>query len=573
VSNHFNEITVLGDEVTATLFGGNILAYRGEMEGDGQYEAAIEHLGVTDLRYPGGSTTEYYFDIYNPDSSTATHAVTGEVIDFIPISEFMTFAAENDHAVTIVLPTRHSFSDEVDANGHREVDVDEEAVRQYVRDIVDGKYGDAEVRAFEIGNEYWLSGGMDSVEYGRVAAAMVDIVDDELLLLSVENPEVDDIDIVVQMGKNYGSARMTDEFEGQSASEIIDYFNETYDLEMGDEALYSSGDINLNHITNELIIGELEKTEEIENVDGVVAHVYSLGETNTWSKTFELNEIDDTWMEDYPELDIFVTEWNMKGVTATLDGSTDYGLYQATEMLNIVEEFVKFDVDFANVWPLIQNTDNALNRGFSYDDPNAPGEFFSIMSKILPGKKLLDFQPSDNFKTEANFEDFSVHGFADDNELSLFLTTNHTTGVVQSDLDITDLITAYGNVELSILGVEEGSAPGDNDSSAAVEDLAPETSIEDGIINVPLDPGEILIVRLFEYEPTAELAQALGINLEDTSPLDNPNSDDLDFPTVEVEDDQVVETEDEETMEVDDGSDGLVWLLALLPIMALFGLG
>jgi len=515
VSNHFNEITVLGDEVTATLFGGNILAYRGEMEGDGQYEAAIEHLGVTDLRYPGGSTTEYYFDIYNPDSSTATHAVTGEVIDFIPISEFMTFAAENDHAVTIVLPTRHSFSDEVDANGHREVDVDEEAVRQYVRDIVDGKYGDAEVRAFEIGNEYWLSGGMDSVEYGRVAAAMVDIVDDELLLLSVENPEVDDIDIVVQMGKNYGSARMTDEFEGQSASEIIDYFNETYDLEMGDEALYSSGDINLNHITNELIIGELEKTEEIENVDGVVAHVYSLGETNTWSKTFELNEIDDTWMEDYPELDIFVTEWNMKGVTATLDGSTDYGLYQATEMLNIVEEFVKFDVDFANVWPLIQNTDNALNRGFSYDDPNAPGEFFSIMSKILPGKKLLDFQPSDNFKTEANFEDFSVHGFADDNELSLFLTTNHTTGVVQSDLDITDLITAYGNVELSILGVEEGSAPGDNDSSAAVEDLAPETSIEDGIINVPLDPGEILIVRLFEYEPTAELAQALGINLED----------------------------------------------------------
>ena len=573
MSGQFNDITIQGDEVTDTLFGGNILAYRGEMEGEGQYETAIEHLGITDLRYPGGSTTEYYFDIYNPDSSIATHVLTGEVIDFIPVSEFMMFAAENGHAVTIVLPTRHSFSEETDGNGHREIDVDESAVRQYVRDIVDGKYGDAEVRAFEIGNEYWLSGGMDSVEYGRVAAAMVDIVDDELLLLSEDNPDAEQIDIVVQMGKNYGSARMTDEFEGMPASEIIDYFNDTYDLEMGDEALYSSGDINLNHISNELIMGELEKSEEIENVDGVVAHVYSLGETNTWSKVFELNEIEDTWLEDYPDLEIYVTEWNMKGVTATLDGSTDYGLYQATEMLNIVEEFVTFDVDFANVWPLIQNTDNSLNRGFSYDDPNAPGEFFSIMREILPGKKLLDFQPNDNFKTEANFEDFSVHGFADPDELSLFVTTNHTSGIVESDLDITELVQAYGNVKLSILGVEKGSAPGDNDSNAFVEELNPETSIEDGIINVPLDPGEILIVRLFEYEPTPELAQALGIDLEEVYAVDDPLIDNFEIPTVEITEEQVVEAEDEEPMDVDDGSDGLVWLIALLPLLALFGLG
>jgi hypothetical protein len=245
-------------------------------------------------------------------------------------------------------------------------------------------------------------------------------------------------------------------------------------------------------------------------------------------------------------------------------------------MLNIVEEFVKFDVDFAHVWPLIQNTDNSLNRGFSYDEPNAPGEFFSIMREILPGKKLLDFAPDDNFKTEADFDSFNVHGFADQDEVSLFLTTSHTEGVVQTDLDITELVEGYGNVALSILGVEDGSAPGDNDSHAHVEQLDPQLAIQDGIIDVPLDPGEILIVRLYDYDPTPALTNALGalLDQDDTfDDIDEHGEDDWDFPVVDVDDDAPVDVGEEDLLDADDGSDGMVWLLALLPILALLGLG
>ena len=43
---------------------------------------------------------------------------TGEETSFLPISDPLGFAEEEGIAVTIVLPTRHFLSDEVDENGN-----------------------------------------------------------------------------------------------------------------------------------------------------------------------------------------------------------------------------------------------------------------------------------------------------------------------------------------------------------------------------------------------------------------------------------------------------------------------
>ncbi len=597
----FSSIESVGGAYTNKLFGGNILADRGALEGDGQYETAIDDLGITDLRYPGGSLTEYLFDITNPDRPTAIHSETGKIEDFIPLSEFMNFADENGHAVTIVIPTRHSLTEDVDENGHRFANVDEDALRTFIKDVVDGQYGTAEIRAFEIGNEYWGSGGMDAVEYGRVAAEMTDIIDDEIMQAAEANPEAEHIDIIVQMGTNHGTSNLNEETAGfATAAETLDHFNETYDLDLGDETLYRSGNVNQTHINNELILAELEKYGSIEDVDGVVAHVYSVGELNTWSKVFALNEIEDTWKTDYPELETYVTEWNLKGSSALLNDKTDFGLFQAREMLNIFEEFAAFNVDAANIWPLIQNTPNALNNGYSYDEPNAPGEFFSIMKDVLPGKQLLDFSTQDNRKTEAEFEDFSVHGFADPEDLVLFVTTKHKEGIVEADFDISELVSGYGDIELSILGVKDGQAPGSNRSEAELEQLDPDTVIEDGFLNVNLDPGEILIVNIHDYIPEEPLAKVIGAKddvdtylppeaadelvlanetaveaeVEDQSTQER---DEIEIPTIPQvsEDDRFEEdTQENEDDIVEDPSDdggaaGLGWLLGLVPLIAI----
>ena len=142
----------IASEATSSMFGGNILAPRNPMTGQGSYEQAINELGVTGLRYPGGSLTEDYFDIANPNQTEVAHPTTGATSKFIALSEFMDYAGTNGHEVTIVIPTRYSLSDTVDANGDRSPDIDEDTLRDFVHDLATGVYGDAPVAGLEIGN-------------------------------------------------------------------------------------------------------------------------------------------------------------------------------------------------------------------------------------------------------------------------------------------------------------------------------------------------------------------------------------------------------------------------------------
>ena len=77
----------------AGLFGGNILIHRNQIGDDGTYDELAEALGITAIRYPGGSVTEFYFDISDPDRAVATHPNTGEEQTLIPYSNFMSYAA------------------------------------------------------------------------------------------------------------------------------------------------------------------------------------------------------------------------------------------------------------------------------------------------------------------------------------------------------------------------------------------------------------------------------------------------------------------------------------------------
>ena len=43
-----------------------------------------------------------------------------------------------------------------------------------------------------------------------------------------------------------------------------------------------------------------------------------------------------------------------------------------------MEEFVVSGVDAAHVWPLNENTRNALSNGFTFDEATAPGEMFAL---------------------------------------------------------------------------------------------------------------------------------------------------------------------------------------------------
>ncbi|NHQ76019.1 hypothetical protein HAT86_16365 [Roseovarius gahaiensis] len=224
-------------------FGGNFLATKDSLGEDGTFDEAVQALGLTTLRYPGGALTEQNLGVLTPETEQIIGRDTGEPIEFTPISEFITYAEEQGLAVTFVLPTRVFVGDQTDENGERFAEVDEDAVRNFVSQATDGSLGgESDIQAFEIGNEYWGAGEMSAVEYGRVASEMAAIIDDELSKLP--NPEqFEDIDIIVQMGMNYGTSDLSDKFEG-TAEEQLAAANEAYGLNLSeDKFIYGSGDV------------------------------------------------------------------------------------------------------------------------------------------------------------------------------------------------------------------------------------------------------------------------------------------------------------------------------------------
>ena len=206
---YLNAQSLGANEYTSDIFGANVLSSRDKIGEEGTYDEKVEALGVDHIRYPGGSLTEDYFDLRDPNKSSAIDPDTGNQVDLIPYSDFMAYAEENDIDVTVVLPTRYYLSQETDENGHRTEAIDDAVLREFIRDTLNGEYGEPTVRAFEIGNEYWGSGEMSALEYGRVSSRMAEIIQDEIS----KHPEADvfeDIDILVQNGQNYGSSRLSD---------------------------------------------------------------------------------------------------------------------------------------------------------------------------------------------------------------------------------------------------------------------------------------------------------------------------------------------------------------------------
>ncbi|SIT18661.1 Hemolysin-type calcium-binding repeat-containing protein [Roseivivax lentus] len=505
--NTINPHGFYGEIATSDLFGGNVLANRGNATGEGSYEQLAEEIGVSSLRYPGGSLTEEYFDLSNPDSPQQVGNETGEIVDFIPISDFLEMASSVKASVSIVIPTRNMLSNAVDENGDRIVDINEEGLRDFVYDVVTGVYGEADILMFEIGNEYWGSGRMNSAEYGRVAKEVTEIIADELAFVEeTTGIDTEEIRIGVQMGANFNYASLSVQYDGMSPQGVILDMNEKYNLGIDDSIIRGNGEVNWFELSNKIIIGEIG-SETIELIDGIIAHVYSKEPEVEGQRDFLLDVINDTWVDSFPDMEIYVTEWNQHANTGAFDEHEDYGLYQAQEMLNIVEEFMASGVDSAYVWPLIQNTESTLSQGFSHTELTVAGEMFAIMQETLPGKQMIDLDMRSD-ETEAVFEGLSVHAFYGNGEVVFYLMSDSpTTGTF--DVYAGGIFNGYEDVFGKILGVGIGEDPGSNSSNAIVQEINTDGVIDGLTISAELNPGEILVLTFSRVELSNELEHEL----------------------------------------------------------------
>ncbi|UWQ16233.1 hypothetical protein [Jannaschia sp. M317] len=594
-----NTPRVEGETIEAGLFGGNFLADRYHANRDDNAKEVIDRLGVEGLRYPGGSLTERLFDIGNPDAARVTND-DGSERDFVPLSEFMNYARDSDHPATIVIPTRDALSRQSDQNGDRFPAFDEAELRGFVRDVATGKYGDAEVAAFEIGNEYWGSGQMTAVEYGRLSSRMAEIIDDELTLVAGQTGEDPGIDVIVQAGTNFAFSNLSNDYAGQPPDEVLEDLNDRFGADMGRDVTFANGRINWRAVSDHLILREYSAAEA-EAVDGVVTHLYSKDSVSPGQRDFGLKQIERSWEEEFPGIDIHVTEWNVSASDPRLSEDSDFGLYQAKEVLDVFETMVESGVDQAHIWPLLQNTKNALSPDDADGGFSPAGQMFAMMSDALPGKTMLDFTRTGDRQTEFQGRFAELHGFYGDNELVFYLaSTSDKTETLSFDLS--RIVDEGGRAKASILGVAGQQGPGSIESRPEVENVPAEEIYDNNTIVTALDPGEILELRLTDFRPTQEFAPVMrqidqgGVAPSPTAPTAPPQDqqdDDAEAPdplpgfaqedsplpftappSVEEIEEQDRDAEAQAAEDEDTGFlDVLGWLLGLLPLLALAGIG
>lgn len=500
----------VGDTFTQLHFGANILATVDQLGAEGTYDDVIADLGVTHVRYPGGALTERLFDLSDPTNPAPISLVTGEAEDFLPYDEFMAWAEDNNIAVTVVLPTLRRMTEETDANGNRYPEFDEDELRGFIRDTLDGQYGSPEIKAFEIGNEYYGSGEMSSVEYGRLASEMAAILDDEINA----HPDAamfQDTDIIVQMGYNYKHADLRSEYaDYETSQEALAALSEDYGMEFPEDLFtFNSGDVSWSRVANALLVREFDQPEEIQAVDGVVAHVYGRGfdAQNSWY--YDYSVADDVFVDHFDDITKYVTEWNSHSHPYEGEENETYGLVNAHEMINLSEAMTSFDVEAANVWAVQQNTATDLAGREGITELTAPGEMFKMMSESLPGLRKIDLDGSTRRETELVEENQTVHFFADEDRAVFFIAANGEEGA-DVDIDATGIFSGAQDVTVDILGVAEGDNPLSRFAEAEVRDLSDETDFSDGFIQAELGAYEIMRVEVFGPNYTDPMQALIG---------------------------------------------------------------
>lgn len=492
---------------SADHFGANILATRDKLGEDGTFDEAVDHLGVGTIRYPGGSLTERYFDLADPDRLMAEHYITGADQPLLPYSEFMAFAADTDRSVMIVLPTRTQLSQQADANGDRFAAIDEDTLRDFLRDTLDGFYGAPRIAGFEIGNEYWDSGQMTSVEYGRVASAMARIVKEELTTHPDFDTRFAETTVNVQVGSENGYAGLSHRYDG-TAQEQLDQFSADYDMAVPDGMISSSGTIAWSKIANLLVVREFDLPEEREAVDGVIAHIYSKGEFATSSHTYELRLIDTFWHEGFNDVKPVVTEWNVR--SPGRDAETDFGLVQAGEMLDLVEAMGLYDVSAAYVWAVQQGSNSNLMGNEGSPEESVGGAFFRMMSGSLPGTRAVVLNGADRQQSELALENAEAHVFAGNEQMVLYLQSTNPDETHETTVDISPLITGFDTISMTKLGVAPGDPVGSSAATPVLTELDPEAHYDNGVLSVTLAPREILQVTFDGADFSPDLMAALG---------------------------------------------------------------
>lgn len=197
---------VKGELITERHFGSafeNRKLSEQSIEDGSVWRQVEDRLDLKYIRFPGGAQTENFFDLENPDNEFSTGYRTGATNHLTKMSDFFDFAISEGMSVSIVIPTWRYFD-----TATKTIKPGTEAIlKKFVTDVNNGVYGDVDVAAYEIGNEWfdqekyhWTEGGVEykwtAAQFGELQARFVGWID------QANQASGKDIDIWVQTNQD-----------------------------------------------------------------------------------------------------------------------------------------------------------------------------------------------------------------------------------------------------------------------------------------------------------------------------------------------------------------------------------
>ena len=485
-----------GGTIRAGMFGGNYFFANGNARiADETFAWAQSATGVSSWRYPGGSISEQAFDMsdarhFEEDPENFIDAPSGDTV--VPLSKFLKLASQNGTAISIVLPTvdglvgaavKTERGEDIDARNVSNAYL--ELLEDFIKNAIEiANYWGVEIEAFEIGNEFWGSGQMNQIEYGRLAGKAAVVISEAMADARY------DADILVQTvhsrneynDNKYGHAQQP----GQIAQGIKD-----------------AGAADL--------------------IDGIVNHIYaddfSLDEGDKATAFASYQKMEDALYsgsgarsDGADQLSYSLTEWNLQAKNSDTYG---YGLKQATVISEMFYTAAVSGISSANIWKVMGSSVKSTALLFTPEATSTAdaklkhtGALFKMMNESVRTHK-----PGGNgdIIDEGDGHDVEFYNYLGDGSNVIFIT-NQTPYEQQVDLDLSALIADFDDsyfLTATILG-------DDADAFASSDDLAKADVIwkylaprdmewDDGLATVTLQDWEILRIEFTAVTPSADV--------------------------------------------------------------------
>lgn len=433
-TDHFSNTSI-----TSNMLGANfVTSFDFEFVQDSGALDLLGDLGITVLRFPGGSVTEEQFadlsfiggnwevDTYLDSNGNAASLTT--------LNDFFLSASVIGADVQLVIPTRVAFEESAGqalnsgSYGER-TSLDEDYfdwLDAFVLEALgEGQSAGVEVVRFEIGNEFWGSGQMTASEYGYLSAEIT-------AHLSAVFPNIEIIVQVVASANQYSP--LSDQTAYLEPVEDGDFI-----VHRGNAGIPIGAD-NWIQVT---IPGQGNVTSQVEaiaeqfnnnasawnNISGIVDHVYfdagfaGIDGQRDFALNYPYNVFSNA--TGLADLDYYVTEWSPRNVASSssnLNAANEAGNGNANGLQlahTTIEAFFELSsngVDGANFWPLTfanPNVDSRVLIDTSELDLTFSGVSFQMLADSVTGlQPFLDFEVS-------NVVD--VHGFHDASRIVLFV--------------------------------------------------------------------------------------------------------------------------------------------------------